>query len=123
MPKLTIEQDMKLGSALDQLEDAIEAAYASLRMVNWAQLNVARYAGGVLGPETNAKIRGVALEVEKLWELAQTPRKVTLEDPRALLDFAEAHNQKIVNIILAEEIAPRHDDKAVERNLGHWAAE
>jgi hypothetical protein len=123
MPKLTVEQEMKFGSALDQLEDAIEAAYASLRMVKWAQLNVARYAGGVLGPETNAKIRGAALDVGTLWELAQIPRKVTLEDPRALLDFVEAHNQKIVNIILAEELAPGHEDEAVERNLGHWAAE
>jgi hypothetical protein len=28
MTRLTVEQDMKLGSALDQLEDAIEAAHA-----------------------------------------------------------------------------------------------
>jgi hypothetical protein len=49
MVKLTVEQDMKLGAALDQLEDAIEAAYASLRMVRWAKLNVARYAGGIVG--------------------------------------------------------------------------
>jgi hypothetical protein len=38
MAKLTVEQNMELGSALDQLEDAIEAAHASLKMVRWAQL-------------------------------------------------------------------------------------
>ena len=31
MVRLTVEQDMKLGSALDQLEDALEAAHASLK--------------------------------------------------------------------------------------------
>lgn len=31
MAKLTIEQDMKLGSALDELEDAIEASPVSSR--------------------------------------------------------------------------------------------
>lgn len=104
MAKLTVDEDMKLGSALDQLEDAIEAAYATLKMVRWAQLNVARYVGGVLGPELNTKIRTVPLEVEKLWELTQIPAKLTQEDTQGLIDFTEDHNQKILNAILA------HDD-------------
>jgi hypothetical protein len=37
MVKLTVEQDMKLGSALDQLEDAIEAAHTSLKMANFIE--------------------------------------------------------------------------------------
>jgi hypothetical protein len=45
---------MKLGAALDQLEDAIEPAYVSLKMVQWAQLNVARYAGGIVSSKLNA---------------------------------------------------------------------
>jgi hypothetical protein len=40
MTKLTIEQDMKLGAAQDQLEDAIEAVYATLKMVQWARLTL-----------------------------------------------------------------------------------
>jgi hypothetical protein len=48
MTKLTVDQDIKLGSALDHLEDIVEAAYASLRMVKWTKLNVARSAGGIL---------------------------------------------------------------------------
>ena len=103
MARLTVDQDMKLGSALDQLEDAIEAAYASLKMVRWAQLSVARYTGGILGPELNKKIRAVPLDVEKLWKLAQIPRKVTQEDTPGLADFAQEHNQKILNVILARE--------------------
>ena len=51
MAKLTVEQDMKLGSALDQLEDAIEAAHATLKIVRWAQLSVARFTGGIVGTE------------------------------------------------------------------------
>ncbi|MEK4032099.1 hypothetical protein WOC76_01350 [Methylocystis sp. IM3] len=47
---------MKLGFELDQLEDAIEAAHAFLKMVRWAQLHVARYVGDILGSELNAKI-------------------------------------------------------------------
>lgn len=104
MVRLTVEQDMKLGSALDQLEDALEAAHASLKMVRWAQLNVARYAGGVLGAEFNASIRSVALDVEKLWELAQVSRKS--EQAGALYDFIEDHNRRILDVIMA------HDDAA-----------
>jgi hypothetical protein len=103
MARLTVDQDMKLGSALDQLEDAIEAAYASLKMARWAQLNVARYAGGVLGAELNAKIRAVPLDVEKLWELTKLPTKAEPEDRRGLVDFIEDHDQKILNVILAHE--------------------
>lgn len=55
MAKLTVEQDMKLGSALDQLEDAIQAAHATLKMVKWAQLNVARFAGGILGGKSTRR--------------------------------------------------------------------
>ncbi len=106
MVRLTVEQDMKLGSALDQLEDALEAAHASLKMVRWAQLNVARYAGGVLGAEFNASIRSVPLDVEKLWELAQVSRKSGSEQARALYDFIEDHNRRILDVITA------HDDAA-----------
>jgi hypothetical protein len=106
MVRLTVEQDMKLGSALDQLEDAIEAAHAALKMVRWAQLNVARYAGGVLGADLNASIRGVPLDVEKLWELAQVSRRSGNEQAGALYDFIEDHNRKIVDVIMA------HDDLA-----------
>jgi hypothetical protein len=103
MAKLTIEQDMKLGAALDQLEDAIEAVYATLKMVQWAQVNVARYAGGVVSPKLNAEIRAVPLDMERLWELAQTPRKRTAEESDALFEFVEHHNHKILNIILQHE--------------------
>jgi hypothetical protein len=103
MVKLTVEQDMKLGSALDQLEDAIEAAHGSLKMVRWAQLNVARYAGGLLGAELNTNIRAVPLDVEKLWELAQISRKLRPEQTRALYDFIEAHNHKILDVIMAHD--------------------
>ena len=101
MARLTIEQDMKLGSALDQLEDAIEAAYASLKMVEWAQLNVARYAGGVVAPELNATIRSIPLDIETLWAMAQAKRKSASEETDALFEFTEDHNQKILSVILA----------------------
>jgi hypothetical protein len=55
MARLTVAQDMKLGSALDQLEDAIKAAHASLKMVRWAQVNVARYVGGIRGSDLMRK--------------------------------------------------------------------
>ncbi|CAJ0889563.1 hypothetical protein AMST5_03972 [freshwater sediment metagenome] len=103
MVRLTVEQDMKLGSALDQLEDALEAAHASLKMVRWAQLNVARYAGGVLGAEFNASIRSVALDVEKLWELAQVSRTSGNEQAGALYDFIEDHNRRILDVIMAHD--------------------
>lgn len=103
MARLTVEQDMKLGSALDQLEDAIEAAYASLKMVEWAQLNVARYAGGVVSPKLNAEIRSVPLDIEKLWELARTQQKITTEETDALSEFVEQHNHKILNIVIQHE--------------------
>lgn len=103
MARLTVDQDMKLGSALDQLEDAIEAAYTSLKMVRWAQLNVARYAGGILGPELNTKIRAVPLDVEKLWELAKIPTKAEKEGTSDLVDLIEDHNQRILNVIVAHE--------------------
>lgn len=111
MVKLTVEQDMKLGSALDQLEDALEAAHASLKMVRWAQLNVARYAGGLLGAELNASIRAVPLDVEKLWELAQISRKERSEQTRALYDFIEDHNHKILDILMAHDEAVGVDTK------------
>ena len=100
MTKLTVEQDMKLGSALDQLEDAIEAAYASLKMVEWAQLNVARYVGGIVAPELNSSIRSTPIDVEKLWALVRTKRKMTSEEQNALLAFIEDHNRKILDIII-----------------------
>ncbi len=103
MPRLTVEQDMKLGSALDQLEDALEAAHASLKMVRWAQLNVARFLGGVLGAEFNASVRAVPLDVEKLWELTQVSRKSGAEQAGALYDFIEDHNRKILDLIMAHE--------------------
>ena len=100
MPKMTVEQDMKLGSALDQLEDAIEAAYASLKMVEWAQLNVARYVGGVIAPELNTAIRATPIDVEKLWALVRTKRKKISEEHEALFSFTEEHNRKILDIIV-----------------------
>jgi hypothetical protein len=103
MVKLTVEQDMKLGSALDQLEDAIEAAHTSLKMVRWSQLNVARYVGGILGAELSANIRAVPLDAEKLWELAQISRKLRPEQARALYDFVEDHNHKILDVIMAHD--------------------
>jgi hypothetical protein len=103
MAQLTVEQDVKLGVALDQLEDAIEAAYASLKMVEWAQLNVARYAGGVVTPKLNAEIRSVPLDIVKLWELARTQRKITADEIDALSEFVEQHNHKILNIVIQHE--------------------
>jgi hypothetical protein len=103
MARLTVEQDMKLGSALDQLEDAIEAAYASLKMVQWAQVNAARYAGSIVAPEINAKIRSVPLDVEKLWEMARTQRQFATDETDALSEFVEQHNHKILNIIIQHE--------------------
>ncbi len=107
MVRLTVEQDMKLGSALDQLEDAIEAAHASLKMVRWAQLNVARYAGGILGAELNSNIRAVPLDVVGLWELTQISRKERPEQNGALYDFIEDHNRKILDVIMADDDAVR----------------
>lgn len=67
MSRLTVEQDVSLGSALDQLDDAIEAAHPSLKMARWAQLNVARYVGRILGSDLNEEIRAVPLDIERLW--------------------------------------------------------
>ena len=100
MTKLTVEQDMKLGSALDQLEDAIEAAHAALKMVRWAQLNVARFTGGVLGGDISLKIREAPLDVESLWELTAT-RKADLGKSPALAAFIESHNHTILDLIEA----------------------
>lgn len=100
MTKLTVEQDMKLGSALDQLEDAIEAAYASLKMVEWAQLNVARYIGGTVAPELNAAIRSTPVDVDKLWALVRSKRKDSSEERSELLEFIEEHNCKLLDIII-----------------------
>ncbi len=100
MTKLTVEQDMKLGSALDQLEDAIQAAYASLKMVEWAQLNVARYVGGVVAPELNPAIRSMPIDAEKLWALVRTKRKEASEEQNALFGYIEDHNRKILDIII-----------------------
>lgn len=100
MTKLTVEQDMKLGSALDQLEDAITAAYASLKMVEWAQLNVARYVGGVIAPELNTAIRSTPIDVEKLWTLVRTKRKDSSEEQNVLFGFIEEHNRKILDMII-----------------------
>jgi hypothetical protein len=103
MARLTVEQDMKLGAALDQLEDAIEAAYATLKMVQWAQINVARYAGGVVSPKLNAEIRTTALDIERLWDLARTRLKNTADETDALQEFVEHHNHKILDIIVRHE--------------------
>ncbi len=100
MTKLTVEQDMKLGSALDQLKDAIEAACAALKMVEWAQVNVGRFAGSVVAPELNAKIRSVPLDIETLWSLARAKRKSASEEVEALFEFTEGHNQKILNVLI-----------------------
>ena len=103
MSKLTVEQDMKLDSALDQLEDSIEAIYASLRMAMWGKLNVARYAGGILGSDVNARIRAVPFDVERLWELAEFPNKLADGATLQLSDFIDDHNERIVNVIVAHE--------------------
>ncbi len=103
MTKLTVEQDMKLGSALDQLEDALAAAYASLKMVQWARLNVARYAGSVVSPELNAQIRSMPLDIEELWALAQANRLNQTDEMEAIYTFSEANNQKILDIIIQYE--------------------
>ena len=100
MTRLTVEQDMKLGSALDQLEDAIEAAYASLKMVEWAQLNVARYIGGTVAPELNAAIRSTPVDVDKLWALVRSKRKDSSEERKEILAFIEEHNCKLLDIII-----------------------
>lgn len=103
MTKLTVEQDMKLGSALDQLEDALAAAYASLKMVQWARLNVARYAGSVVSAELNAQIRSMPLDIEELWALAQANRLNQTDEMEVIYTFSEAHNQKILDIIIQYE--------------------
>jgi hypothetical protein len=100
MTKLTVEQDMKLGSALDQLEDSIEAAYAALKMVEWSQINVARFAGSVIAPELNPAIRSIPLDVDQLWRLAQTRRSNSSEAQETLLGLIETHNQKILDLII-----------------------
>lgn len=100
MTKLTVEQDMKLGSALDQLEDSIEAAYAALKMVEWAQINVARFAGSVIAPELNPAIRSIPLDVDQLWRLAQTQRRNSSEAQETLFTLIEIHNQKILDLII-----------------------
>jgi hypothetical protein len=103
MAKLTVEQDMKLGVALDQLEDAIEAAYATLKMVRWAQVNVARYAGGIVSQKLNAEIRSVPLDIQKLWELAQIEQKNLNDQNEALFEVIELHNQTILDMIVQHE--------------------
>lgn len=103
MAKLSVEQDMKLGSALDQLEDAFAAAYAALKMVQWARLNVARYVGGVVAPELNAEIRSMHLDVEALWDLAQTKHVNQTNEMDAIFTFADDHNQKILDLIIKHE--------------------
>lgn len=100
MTKLTVEQDMKLGSALDQLEDAIEAAYASLKMVEWAQINVARFAGSIIDPELNPAIRSIPLDIDELWKLAQRQRRSSPETQDQLFSLIESHNQKILDLII-----------------------
>jgi hypothetical protein len=72
-------------------------------MIRWAQLNVARYVGGILEPELNANIRAASLDIERLWEVSQIRRKPKNEQLRALADFIEAHNQKILDVIMAQE--------------------
>jgi hypothetical protein len=84
-------------------KDAIKAAHASLKMVRWAQVNVARYVGGILGSDLNAEIRAVSLDIERLWELSQISRKFDVEYLRALVEFLEQHDQKILDLILAHE--------------------
>jgi len=103
MAKLTIEQDMKLGAAMDQLEDAIEAAYASLKMVQWAQVNVARYAGGIVSPKLNAEIRAAPIDIEGLWNLARNRSKDANREADTLLEFVEDHNHRILDIIVQHE--------------------
>lgn len=100
MAKLTIEQDMKLGTAMDQLEDAIEAVYASLKMLEWAQINVARFAGSVVAPELNATIRALPVDVEKLWSLARLKGLKTSDEHDALFGFIEQYNHSIIDIVI-----------------------
>ena len=99
MAKLSINNDMKLSSALDQLEDALESAYASLKMVYWAQLNVARFAGGTINPLLNQKIKDTPIEIEELWKLAQSHRSNAENEIDLIYDFTDKHNQKILDII------------------------
>lgn len=99
MAKLSIINDMKLSSALDQLEDAIESAYASLKMIYWAQLNVARFAGGTVDPSLNSQIKDIPLEIEKLWQLVQSHRSNTENEMDLIYDFTDKHNLKILDII------------------------
>lgn len=87
---------MKLDPALDQLEDAVEAAYASLKIVEWAQLNVAR----CVGPELNASIRSTPVDLEKLWALVKTKTKESSDDRNALSALIEEHNRKLADIII-----------------------
>lgn len=107
MAKLTVDQDMKLSSSLDQLEDAIEAAYASLKMVHWAQLNIARFAGGIIDPALNKEIRSVPLEIEDLWKLAQSHRQQPDDETNLVYAFADRHNKKILDIIDDFDNSPR----------------
>jgi len=69
-------------------------------MVRWAQLNVARFTGGILGNEISAKIRGVSLDIERLWELAEISCKVMSSETHALSDFIDSHNHKIIDVIV-----------------------
>jgi hypothetical protein len=56
-----------------------------------------------LGPEVSAKIRAVPLDVETLWELAERSNKLGDKATTHLSDFIEAHNERIVNVIVAHE--------------------
>ena len=99
MAKLSVNNDMKLSSALDQLEDAIESAYASLKMVYWAQLNVARFAGGTIDHSLNIRIKDMPLEIEELWKLAQSHKSNPENEIDLIYDFTDKHNQRILDII------------------------
>jgi len=99
MAKLTVNNDMKLSSALDQLEDALESAYASLKMVHWAQLNIARFAGGVIDPSLNHQIKSVPLEIEDLWKLVHANHNSNMADKDSVYSFIDDHNKKILDII------------------------
>lgn len=103
MVKLTEKQDMKLGIALDQLDDALNAAYASLKMVIWAQVNAACFTGGILGDDINSDIRAVPLDVARLWDLARASHKNATGEMQALHEFKDDHSQKIVDVIVAHE--------------------
>jgi hypothetical protein len=47
------------------------------------------------------------LDIERFWELSQISRKHKAEQLRALAELIEAHNQKILDVIMQKDAGSR----------------